>query len=88
MHNPSQVGAVGLGVMGDGPSPILSSGTVQPVCQLPELVMEIEAGRDRLTREAAPGGMPRERGCYNYNGRKCSNYSTRDDAIRGTTSRG
>lgn len=63
---------------------ILSSGTVQPVCQLPE----DEAGRDRLTREAAPGGMPGERGCYNYNGRKCSNYSTRDDAIRGTTSRG
>jgi hypothetical protein len=30
MHNPSQVGAVGLGVMGDGLSPILSSGTVQP----------------------------------------------------------
>lgn len=31
-----------------------------------------EAGRDRLTREAAPGGMPRERRCYNYNGRQCS----------------
>lgn len=42
MHSPSRMGAVGLRVMGGGLSPILSSGTVQPVCQLPEVVMEMK----------------------------------------------
>ena len=58
MHNPSRVGAVGLGVMSDGLSPILPSGTVTTRRPIARGGDGNEAGRDQLTREAAPGRMP------------------------------